>query len=155
MLDGLWGAHTVDRFANVFNRKLSRFYSRFWNPECEAVDAFTQDWSSQNNWVVPPVKLIVRVIKHFKECRASGTLLVPFWRSSIFWPILCPDGVHIASFVHDYRLFPYGNNVIMKGKRKNSIFGSSEFYFQLLALRISFEIPPCDVRFSLCPQLSG
>ena len=70
LLDSLWGIHTVDRFANLFNRKLPRFNSRFWNPECEAVDAFTQNWSNENNWVVPPVKLIIRAIKHFKECSA-------------------------------------------------------------------------------------
>ena len=31
-VDGIWGPHSVDRFANSHNFKLStRFYSRYWN----------------------------------------------------------------------------------------------------------------------------
>ena len=28
-LDGLWGPHTVDCFANCYNHKLSKYFSRF------------------------------------------------------------------------------------------------------------------------------
>ena len=141
-LNNIWGIHTVDRFANIFNKKLTRFNSKFWNPECEAVDAFTQNWKGENNWVVPPVVLINRVIKHFRECGASGTLIVPFWSSGVFWPNLCPDGIHFAGFVHDVQYFLYGNNVIMKGKSKRSIFGDKNFPLRIFALRISFECSP-------------
>ena len=52
------GAHTVDRFANMLNRQVERFNSRFWTPETEAVDTFTVDWVDENNWWCPPVELI-------------------------------------------------------------------------------------------------
>ena len=39
-VDSIWGPHTVDCFANFNNRKLTRFYSRFCNPDAEGVDAF-------------------------------------------------------------------------------------------------------------------
>ena len=39
-LDGIWGPHTVDRFANSANAQLKRFNSRFWSWGTEAVDAF-------------------------------------------------------------------------------------------------------------------
>ena len=58
-----WGPHTVDRFACSYNTKLPRFNSRFFQPGCEAVDAFSQDWGYDNNWLCPPVSLIVRVLK--------------------------------------------------------------------------------------------
>ena len=45
----LWGLHSVDRFACSYNAKLPRFNSRFLQPGTEAVDAFSQDWSSDNN----------------------------------------------------------------------------------------------------------
>ena len=138
-LDRIWGPHTIDRFANVFNKKLLRYNSRFWNPGCEAVDAFTQDWEGDNNWLVPPVNLILRVIKHLKECNASGTLIVPFWTSGVFWPVLCPDSVHFASFVHDVKYIENGNSVIMKGKSKNSLFGNDNAHVSILALKMSFE----------------
>lgn len=49
-LEGL----SIDRFACDYNTKLPRFNSRFLQPKCEAVDAFFQNWSSENNWLVPP-----------------------------------------------------------------------------------------------------
>ena len=54
-LENLWGPHSVDRFACCYNAKLPRFNSRFVQPGAEAVDAFTQDWSPENNWLVPPI----------------------------------------------------------------------------------------------------
>ena len=39
-----WGPFTIDRFASHKNTKTKRFNTLFWNPDCEAVDAFTQDW---------------------------------------------------------------------------------------------------------------
>lgn len=60
-LENLWGPHTVDRFACSYNAKLPRFNSRFVQPGTEAIDAFTQDWSTENTWLVPPISLIGRV----------------------------------------------------------------------------------------------
>ena len=48
-LDSEWGLHTIDRFANVDNKKLDRFNSFFWAPGSEAVDAFYQNWAGENN----------------------------------------------------------------------------------------------------------
>ena len=53
-----WGPFTIDRFANQKNAKTTRYNALFWNPNCEAVDTFTQDWSNEINWVVPPVFLV-------------------------------------------------------------------------------------------------
>ena len=39
-----FGVMAVDRFADPWNAKCSRFNSRFYWEEAEAVDAFTQDW---------------------------------------------------------------------------------------------------------------
>ena len=54
-LDMLWGPHTIDRFASFYNNKITRFNSKYWNPGCETIDAFTVDWKGENNWVVPPI----------------------------------------------------------------------------------------------------
>ena len=42
-IDDLWGAHYIDRFASIMNRKTERSNSLFWNPGSETVDAFTQN----------------------------------------------------------------------------------------------------------------
>ena len=34
-VDNIWGPHSVDPFAHSHNRKLPRFFSRFWNPDSE------------------------------------------------------------------------------------------------------------------------
>ena len=83
-LESLWGPHSVDRFACSYNAKLPRFNSRFVQPGAEAVDAFTQDWSLENNWLLPPISLIGRVLNHMKDCKAVGTLVVPLWKSAYF-----------------------------------------------------------------------
>ena len=63
-LEQLWGPHSIDRFASSCNAKLSRFNSRFLQLGTEAVDTFTQEWSSENNWLVPPVSLVGRLLSH-------------------------------------------------------------------------------------------
>lgn len=41
---------------------IERFNSKYWCPGTEAVDAFSQVWVSENNWLVPPPSYIPRVI---------------------------------------------------------------------------------------------
>ena len=72
-LEDRWGPHTVDRFACSYNAKLPRFNSRFLQPGTEAVDAFSQDWSSGNNWLVPPTILVGRLLDHMRDCKAVGS----------------------------------------------------------------------------------
>ena len=102
MLDCKWGPHTVDRFACSYNAKLSRYNSRFYQLGAEAVDAFTQNWDCENNWILPLVSQISRVISHARACKAVGTLVIPMWKSSYFWVLLCDDGKHWNAFVHDW-----------------------------------------------------
>ena len=103
-IDLVWGPHSVDRFANHVNAKLPRFNSRFWNPGSEGihVDAFVMDWHGENNYACPPIRLIVRVLHHMRNCKASGSLIVPLWHSAPFWPMVSPDGERFASFIVDW-----------------------------------------------------
>ena len=95
----LFGPFTVDRFASPDSAKCARFYSKFWCPGAEGVDAFSVDWAGENNWLVPPVYLILRVIFHLEVCSARGVLVVPKWPSAVFWPIIFPVGGHRASVI--------------------------------------------------------
>ena len=104
LLDTLWGPHTIDRFANGFNAQLARFNSRFAAPGAEAVDAFCQCWTGENNWLVPPPIIVHRTLQHLIHDRACGTLIVPEWPSAAFWPVLFPDG-RPAWFVTAYQRF--------------------------------------------------
>ena len=84
----------MDRFARSYNAKVSRFKSRFRQPGREAVDAFTQNWDGENNWILPAVSHISRVIAHAGACKAVGTLVIPMRNLSYVSLLLCEDGKH-------------------------------------------------------------
>ena len=152
ILDEKWGPHTIDRFASSYNTQLPRFNSRFWSPGSEATDAFTLDWANENNWLCPPVNQIVKVIAHLRTCKSVGTLIVPFWPSAPFWPVLVPQpGVFLTGVV-DYVSLPLLSDTFIPGrgqcivyKSKPSIF-TGKPSFPLFALRLRFTDPP-----ALCP----
>ena len=97
-LNGQFGPFSVDRFASQYNTQLPRFNSRYVCPNSEAIDAFTVDWGEENNWLCPPPSLIVRVLRHARQCRAHGMIVIPCWPSAPFWPLVC-SGSRYASFV--------------------------------------------------------
>lgn len=102
-LNQRWGPLTIDRFADNFNKKLDRFNSRFVCPNSEYVNALSISWTEENNYVVPPVSLVIRSIKHMKLSRALGVLIVPYWPSAPFWPFIVDEqGKTYAAFVKDY-----------------------------------------------------
>ena len=118
--------------------KLPRFNSRFLQPGTEAVDAFSQDWSSDINWLVPPVTFIGTVLSYMRSCKARGALVVPMRRSECFWPLLCTDGVHFNSFVADWMYLPNRPDLFVEGRAKNSLFSTDQFKSRCLTLRIAF-----------------
>ena len=137
-IDLVWGPHSVDRFANHENAKLPRFNSRFWNPGSEGIDAFVMDWRGENNYACPPICLILRVLHHMRNCKASGSLIVPFWHSAPFWPMICPDGERFASFIVDWMELPTFKEAYISGSC-NSVFGNENLNFGMIALRVHFD----------------
>ena len=119
-LDALWGPHSVDRFANDQNTKLSRFNLLFWTSNCEAVDAFSQNWVDENNWLVPPIFFISTVIRHLLTCKACGTLVIPAWPSAPFWPLLFASERMTHIYVIDFRLFHNIDGLLHLGSYKQS-----------------------------------
>jgi len=82
-LDGLWGPHSVDRFASAATRQPllppngGRFCSQFFHPDAEWTNAFTVDWGGENNWIFPPVHLVGEAIRHLRSSAAEGTVIAP------------------------------------------------------------------------------
>ena len=99
MVQSRFGNLSTDWFASDHNAKLPRFFSRFWNPFCIGIDAFTECWSFDYGLFVPPIALVLRVIRKMMLDRATGVLIIPCWKSAAFWPILCPDGNFIPSVI--------------------------------------------------------
>ena len=116
-----WGPHSVDRFANHKNTQLPRFNSRFWRPGTEAVDAFSVSWVGENNWLVPPIFLIPRVLNHMFALGGHGTLVVPDWPSAPFWPLLFTDQ-GVSLIFSDFFEIPMGTDVFVLGNYKKMPF---------------------------------
>ena len=133
-LDAQWGPHDVDRFASSGNTKCARFNSKLPDLGSEAVDAFTQNWQNVNNWLCPPVGLIAKVLQQCRRQQARGTLIVPFWPSAYFWPLLKPNGNEFDHFVIAYRRF-YGMYI---SNELNTCAFNDAPTFDTLALRLQF-----------------
>ena len=136
-IDQQWGPHTIDRFANHKNKKLNRFNSKFWCPGTEAVDAFSQNWSGENNWLVPPIHLISKTIRYIKTFQCKASLKVPLWESAPFWPLINKNASEQYSFVEKSYAFSEPNAFLHKGQYKNSLLGSSKFKSKLIPFKLN------------------
>ncbi|XP_053403229.1 uncharacterized protein LOC128558328 [Mercenaria mercenaria] len=137
-LESMYGPHDIDRFANEYSCKVSRYNSLFWTPSTEAVDAFTQDWGNDNNWCVPPVSLAPRALNHIFCCKGTGTFVLPFWPSSPFFPLIFGENSILKPYIQEILLFHEPSRIYVQGNNKESIFGSSSFNSKVLVVRIVF-----------------
>ena len=134
-INDIWGPHDIDRFATFKNRKTKRYNSLFVDFESEAIDCFTQDWSGCNNWLVPPICMVSRVILHILHCNATASLIVPKWCSSAFWPILFNANYEKREFVHDVLEFDKGQDIFTCKNTSKCVFSGSRFHSKTLAIR--------------------
>ena len=137
-LNEIWGPFTVDRFADEKNAKIARFYSRFFCPKSEGVNAFQSSWSSENNYLVPPVHLVPDTINHLEYCKAKGVLVVPYWPSAVFYPLILSTPGTFQPFVKEVKYFEDAHKCVQQGNNKNCMIGSNQFKSSIMALRIEF-----------------
>ena len=118
---------------------------RVFQNGCVVVDAFSQDWGHDNDWICPPVCLLIRVVKYMELCKARGTVILPMWKSSCFWTSFGIDCVQWNSFVIDWVFSPKFPGLFIREKTRNSLVGSRPLDFDAIALRIDFRRPrsPC------------
>lgn len=126
-IENLWGPHTVDFFANYYNKKVEKFFSRFRNPNSSGVDVFVQNVGNENCLVVPPVTMITKAIHYLYASRSVGTVIVPFW----------PFTRTFRDYVAGYEVFK-GKWALRHGRNTNSLLGSEAFDEDVLALRMNF-----------------
>jgi hypothetical protein len=135
-MDGIWGPHTVDRFADHLNAKIPNFNSKYWCPNTSQVDAFAINWSSDNNWLVPPISAIPAVIRHMVACKAEGTLVVPIWPSACFWPLLFSSFSRFYYLVRHCIQFSDPAHIFVQGRNMNALFGSSFFTSKVMCIKL-------------------
>ena len=113
-----------------------RYNSPFFDYDCEAVDAFSQNWHATNNWLVPPIHLVSKTVFHLLACGGIGALIVSKWPSASFWSLIFKEGGVKREFVKDVLEFNCGQNISIQGKGSVCIFGSENFKSEVLAIRL-------------------
>ena len=137
-IDQLWGPHTYDRFASMIATQLPRFSSKYMNPECDLTDAFTVCWVGENNWLFLPPYLVTRVLRHMLAYEQHGTLIIPYWPSAPWWPLLVTRQGTWNWFVTDcLNISPY-EGIFITGSLSSNIFTAGVPPFELRALRLQF-----------------
>ena len=121
-------------FATRENAKCTKFYSRFYSNGCAGVDAFNFNWHGEVVWVVPPPRLGAKTIRHFLNCKSKGVLILPFWPSQSYWPLILDS--EFDKFVVFKWEFP-GEMYVVPGSSGNSVF--KPFKGVLLVLYVNCE----------------
>ncbi len=133
LLQRRWFPCSVNFFTSIYNHKLPSFNSCYSSPDCEAVDAFKQEWTHEDNWLVPPPGLISRVFQHLQADRASGILVCPHWKSAPFRPFLFHRHGP-TSVVKDFLVLQKGARFLIAGNQSGLVFAPNIFRGPLLAI---------------------
>ena len=122
-------------FADSENAKCKKFYSKVKCPKSAGIDAFSQDWTSDRVWIAPPIGLLAKTILRLQNDKVEGTLVLPKWKSSSFWPLLLAENGSFKSFVVDYVEYekPQG---LFESDVKKCVF-SNKFPSNVFLLKIS------------------
>ena len=81
----VFGWPEIDLFATRLNKKVDRFVSWLPDPEAEAIDAFSIEWSNLFFYDFPPFSCVVKAVRKAIEEKASGILVVPWWPTKPWW----------------------------------------------------------------------
>lgn len=131
-----WGPFTCDLFANSSNFIVKKFYSKFVDGVSTGIDAFSFDWKFDNNWIVPPVRLISKVIYHLFACKATGVLVAPKWTYSPFWSSIVNNDGTFKDVVKECVEFKEASRFFVRGSQRNSVFPEKNVVFNVVVLRL-------------------
>ena len=113
---------TCDTFAKYDNARCSKFYTEIPCATSAGINAFSNSWEADFNWVCPPVRLIPFVIKHIKCQKCEGILIIPRWPTAILWPIITTDGSHLIPIFKDGVSFK--SKILVNHEKKEQAFKS-------------------------------
>lgn len=103
------------------------------------IDAFSFDWKFDNNWIVPPVRLISRVISHLIACKATGVLVAQKWTSSPFWSCIVNNDGTFKGVVKECVEFKEPSRFYVRGSQRNNVFHEKNVVFNIVVLRLDMQ----------------
>ena len=126
---GFWD---IDRFAAPHNTTCIRFNALFDSSECEAANAFAQDWHEGTSFVLPDFHVIDRVLDRIERDNATAILVLPEWTYKPWWRRLHSNAWASRIAIADY--LPENSLVANAPNREHCFFGE-RFTSRLLVLR--------------------
>ena len=84
--------------------------------------------------MVLPVSIVSRVLHYMKSQNAVGTVVLPFWPSAYYWPLLTSK---YLKYISAYSMH-IANQSLTQGRNLNSLLGSKDFKGHVIALRMKF-----------------
>ena len=63
----------------------------------------------------PPFGSIGQVLTKIQRDRSTGTFIVPYWPSRVWWPTLFPDGKQTARFITHIMPLPRSQDLFLPG----------------------------------------
>ena len=136
-LDKLWGPHTVDLFSGPRNGQLHRrFTITPGDTTAAAVDAFKQDWTTENGWANPPFDhdSFRRLVDKTIVDQAELTVIAPVWRKAPWFQDL------VALSIDYPRLLPNDPDLFLPGPTNTFGVGKPP-WLETAAFRISGKAP--------------
>ena len=100
------------------------------------MDLSVQNVENENYLVVPPVTMITKAIHYLYVSRAIGKVIVPFWPSAYFWPVITRK---FRDYVTGYEAIK-GKWALRHGRNTNSLLGSNAFDGDDLSGRMNFTL---------------
>ena len=113
----------IDLFASRLNFQVSRFVTWFPQPGAYRGDAFSFCWSEYLPYIFAPFNMIGKVLNKVMEDKVNQALLiVPFWTSQIWFPLLLSDFPirlprhrDLLILPHNGQLHPMGSSLCLVG----------------------------------------
>lgn len=78
----------VDLFASPCNYKLTKYYSRFRDPQAYGIDALTDRWRFNKAYAFPPVPVILQFLRRLRTEEVEVMAVIPFWPNRPWFPLL-------------------------------------------------------------------
>jgi len=122
-----YGPFSIDVFADSSNKRCLRFLSNFLCPGSSGINAFAHSWSNENIWACPPVKFVLKTIEKIENSDCSGVLIVPEWKTSIFWPRIFSENCKLNSRFKD--IIPFHPFIIQNQRARSPMLGKTPFRF--------------------------
>jgi hypothetical protein len=103
---------SIDLFASRLNYKVKRYVAWQPDPEAEYIDAFTGFWGGEQVYIFPPFGILPKTMQKFRQDRAEGLVIVPFWPTKpwfTMWVEMLIDIPVLVRVTNDVLYLPYSS----------------------------------------------